>query len=319
MIEYDGTAYSGSQRQPDRHVRTVQRDLEVALARLVPREPPPAVVFAGRTDAGVHALGNVVHVDLTRRDKHGAILPPFDESVLLNAVNMHLANGPAQPTRCGVVSARRVANGFHARFSASLRTYVYLISCGPSSAGPRPSHRPSPAPTSAGVLRGSCCYALLRRGWISMFDDHRLLHVPGTLDVDTMRAAAQLFVGSHDFSAFRSSQCEALSAKRRVEACDVVEEPLPLLQRYQPECERRIALRLRARSFLHHQVRHMTAALLEVGSGRMSPTQLEALLASRDVRQAPAPAPPHGLYLATVDYPEEAHDRRSDAGAWGRM
>ena len=70
-----------------------------------------------------------------------------------------------------------------------------------------------------------------------------------------------------------------------------------------PECERRIALRLRARSFLHHQVRHMTAALLEVGSGRMSPTQLEALLASRDVRQAPVPE------VAALPRPARRHRR----------
>ena len=125
-----------------------------------------------------------------------------------------------------------------------------------------------------------------------------------------MRAAAELLKGEHDFSAFRSPRCAARSAVRRIEALDVLDEPLPLLQTFQPEVGALVALRVRARSFLYNQVRYMVAALLECGAGRMSPAQCRALLDGRDVTKAPVLAPPHGLYLAAVDYPEEAHEQR---------
>ena len=80
-LEYVGSAYRGSQSQPESQRRktgpTVQDDLEAALARLVPRGLPPRAIFASRTDAGVHATGNVAHVDLARRDKLGAALLPY--------------------------------------------------------------------------------------------------------------------------------------------------------------------------------------------------------------------------------------------------
>ena len=121
-IDYNGSAYRGSQRQSGGQ-RTVQGDLEEAVAKLVPRDVAPTVVFAGRTDAGVHASGAVAHVDLERTDKHGAPLPPFTEAALLNALNHHLGE------RIGVASVRCVPASFHARYSASMRTYVYQIRC----------------------------------------------------------------------------------------------------------------------------------------------------------------------------------------------
>ena len=107
-VEYDGSSYHGSQRQKDR--RSVQEDLEAALAKLCPRGPAPIAVFSGRTDAGVHALSNVAHVDIERTDKHGAPMAPMEEKALLNALNHHLGE------RIGVASAigLQAAVGLHA-------------------------------------------------------------------------------------------------------------------------------------------------------------------------------------------------------------
>ena len=302
-VEYVGTKFRGAQKQPEelrgRTGPTVQDDLEASLAKLVPREPPPGIVLAARTDAGVHAVGNVAHVDLVRRDRHGTPLPAYTEAEVLNALNSDL-----DAHRIGVVSVRRVARGFHARHAASMRTYVYRLSC-----GPRPAATPQPT-----VLRGDCCHAILKRRWLSVFEDHRLVQVTEPLDVPAMRAAAQTLIGEHDWSSFRSARCEASSPVRRLETLDVEEEPPQTLHEYMPEFGRHIALRVRARSFLYNQVRKIVAALIEVGAGRMSMAQLEALLDARDVTQAPILAPAHGLYLASVEYPEASHYETRTAG-----
>jgi len=304
-IEYVGNKYRGAQKQPEKHRSqtgpTVQNDLEASLAKLVPREPLPGIVLAARTDAGVHAVGNVAHVDLLRRDRHGMSLPAYSEAEVLNALNSDLDGH-----RIGVVSVRRVARGFHARHAASMRTYVYRLSC-----GPRPAAAAAPRPT---VLRGDCCHAILKRRWLSAFEDHRLVRVAEPLDVPAMRAAAQALLGEHDWSSFRAARCEASSPVRRLEALDVEEELPQVLQQYMPEVGRHLALRVRARSFLYNQVRYLVAALVEVGAGRMSLAQLEALRDARDVSKAPILAPAHGLYLASVEYPEASHEETRTAG-----
>ena len=170
-VEYVGTAYAGSQRQLGR--LTVQEELEAALAKVSPRGPAPSAFFAGRTDSGVHATGMTVHTELTRRDKAGNEQEPFEEGVLLNALNAHLRE------RCGVVAALRVPRSLDARWSATMRTYVYLIKC-PSCAG---AHS---AP-GLGPLRADVCSSLARRGWISAHDAHRAYCVTERLDVDVMR------------------------------------------------------------------------------------------------------------------------------------
>lgn len=302
-VEYVGTKFRGAQTQPEEHRRrtgpTVQDDLEASLAKLVPRQPPPRIVLAARTDAGVHAVGNVAHVDLVRRDRRGALLPSYTEAEVINALNSDL-----DAHRIGVVSVRRVARGFHARHAASMRTYVYRLSCGDPGPG-------TPLPT---VLRGDCCHAILKRRWLSAFEDHRLVRVAEPLDVPAMRAAARTLVGEHDWSSFRSARCEAASPVRRLETLDVEEEQPQVLQQYMPEVGRHLALRVRARSFLYNQVRLLVAALVEVGAGRMSLEQLAALRDARDRTKAPILAPAHGLYLASVEYPEASHDETRTAG-----
>uniref|UniRef100_A0A7S0JAS7 tRNA pseudouridine synthase n=1 Tax=Calcidiscus leptoporus TaxID=127549 RepID=A0A7S0JAS7_9EUKA len=269
-LEYIGTSFHGSQRQVGR--RTVQAELESALAKLLPRQsPPPVAVFAGRTDAGVHALGNVVHTDLVRADKSGRTQLPFGEAALLGALNYFLGE------RIGVVGVRRVPPSFHARHSAVRRTYVYQLRCLCTLT----------APSAAGVLRSESCQSLLRRGWVSSLDAHRVLCVPHPLDVDAMRAAAHLLLGVHNFSAFRSVRCSANSPMRELLKLEVIEEPRSALDEFVDECPRRLSICVCSRSFLHNQVRFLVATVLEVGLGRRDLSWVETLLQASDLRHSP--------------------------------
>lgn len=168
-VEYDGSDFSGWQEQTGR--RTVQRCLEQAIARVA--DHPVRIVTAGRTDAGVHASGQVFHFDsAAERAPHQ----------WLRGVNTHL------PRDVALVWVRPVPGDFHARFSATRRSYRYVI------------------------LNRSAPSALFRhRAWT----DYR------ALDVGAMRAAAACLVGEHDFSAFRAAGCQADSPVRRVLHLDV--------------------------------------------------------------------------------------------------
>jgi tRNA pseudouridine38-40 synthase len=201
------------------------------------------VAGAGRTDAGVHALGQVAHVDLEKDWR-------IDQ--VRDALNAHL-----RPHPVAVLSAEKVADGFDARFSARKRHYLYRIA----------NRRPDLA-----------------------LDRLRAWRVPRRLDVDAMHAAAQRLVGNHDFTTFRSTECQAKSPLKTLDQLDV--------SRYGDE----VHVRTSARSFLHNQVRSMVGSLALVGDGKWSADDLSAALAARN-RAACAPvAPPDGLYLVKVDY-----------------
>ncbi len=168
-LEYDGSAFCGWQTQPGRCA--VQDALEAALAAI--HGAPVQTTVAGRTDAGVHALAQVVHFDAAQ-DR--------PESAWVRGVNAHLPAGLA------VLWARVVQADFHARYSASERSYRYLLL----------NHPVRPA-----LLSG-------RVGWV---------HRP--LDVPAMQAAASLLLGRHDFSAFRAAECQARSPVRELRAASV--------------------------------------------------------------------------------------------------
>jgi tRNA pseudouridine38-40 synthase len=156
-----------------------------------------------------------------------------------------------------VLSAEKVADGFDARFSAVKRHYLYRIA----------NRRPDLA-----------------------LDRLRAWRVPRRLDVDAMHAAAQRLVGKHDFTTFRSTECQAKSPEKTLDQLDV--------SRYGDE----VHIKTSARSFLHNQVRSMVGSLALVGDGKWSANDLSAALAARN-RAACAPvAPPDGLYLVRVDY-----------------
>jgi tRNA pseudouridine38-40 synthase len=239
-IEYDGGPFVGWQRQANG--LSVQQRLEEAVAALEGGERR-VVHGAGRTDAGVHAMGQVAHVDFSRE---------WREDRLRDALNAHL-----RPDPVAVLETRRVAETFEARFSATQRHYRYLI-----------DNRRAPMTVRLG----------------------RVWHVKRPLDEQAMHAAAQELVGRHDFTTFRSTECQANSPIRTLERLDVRRDGDT------------IEIVTSARSFLHNQVRSMAGSLEHVGSGRWSAANLRAALEAKDRTRCGQVAPPHGLYLVAVDY-----------------
>ena len=241
-IEYDGSPFAGWQRQSDQE--TVQGAIERAIRVLQPDFE--AVFGAGRTDAGVHARGQVAHVDLERD------WPPFE---LVQAVNQHL-----KPSPIVVLRGVRVPDDFHARFSATERRYLYRV--------------------------------LARRARPAL-DEGRVWHIRHTVDVESMQSAANHLIGKHDFTTFRSTMCQARSPVKNLDAIEIRRDDFE------------VSFQLKARSFLHNQVRSIVGSLLRVGSGAWEPDKLKQVLEARDRAACGPVAPAHGLYLMAVDYADD--------------
>lgn len=245
-IEYHGQPFAGWQRQADQP--SVQAAIETALRRLEP--DAPGIAAAGRTDAGVHARGQVAHCDL-RRDWE-----PFR---LMEALNHHL-----RPAPVAVLVVVRVGDDFHARFSALERRYTYRIIA-----------RRAPLTHEAGLA------------W----------HLRHPLDPDAMREAAAALLGKHDFTTFRAALCQAKSPVKTLDALEIEDIALPYGQE--------LRLHLRARSFLHNQVRSIAGSLERVGAGAWPPSRVAEALGARDRAACGPVAPPQGLCLTGVGYPED--------------
>jgi len=241
-IEYDGSRFRGWQRQAP-GVRTIQDVLESAFARVADHRVQ--AVCAGRTDAGVHAVGQVVHFD-SDADR--------SEKAWLMGANTHL------PPDVAVRWVRPAPVSFHARYSALARSYRYL------------------------VLEGRDRPALWRR---------RALWSHRDLDIEAMNAAAAPLLGEHDFSAFRSAECQAAHARRDLQRLAI------------RRCGATVAFDVRANAFLHNMVRILVGTLLSVGR-RERPVDWPAeLLAHRDRTIGGVTVPAHGLYMLGPCYPEE--------------
>ncbi|MEM7215640.1 MAG: tRNA pseudouridine(38-40) synthase TruA [Pseudomonadota bacterium] len=243
-IEYDGTPFYGWQRQ-DKFI-SVQQVLEEAFEEFT--QEKVTVFAAGRTDTGVHALGQVVHVDLSRE---------WRPQKVQEATN-GLLKYKGYPVAVLAVSA--VADDFDARFSATSRKYRYRI-----------------------VNRMAPLAVERERAWWIRFP----------LDVEAMNDAAQELVGHHDFTTFRSTDCQAKSPLRTLDVLQVKKTG-----------ETEIGVIAESRSFLHNQVRSIVGSLKMVGDGKWSK---QDLIDARDAlnRKACGPvAPPYGLYLIEVGYPD---------------
>ena len=238
-IEYDGTPFVGWQVQ-DNGV-SVQGVLTEAVAAFAGERT--TVAGAGRTDAGVHALGQVAHIDLAK---------DWASDTVRDALNAHL-----RPHPIAVLTAERVVDDFDARFSAIKRHYRYRI--------------------------------VNRRADLAL-DQHRAWRVPRPLDASAMHSAAQKLVGRHDFTTFRSTECQAKSAVKTLDWLDVGRDG------------DEVRVTAMARSFLHNQVRSMVGSLVHVGEGKWSADDLGAALAIRDRSACGQVAPPQGLYLVRVEY-----------------
>lgn len=238
-IEYDGSPFSGWQRQNGQP--SVQASIEDAVSRL--GQSPATLFGAGRTDAGVHALGQVAHIDLDKAWSPGKLMAAI--------------NAQVRPDPISVFDVCEVDDSFHARFSATERQYEYLVRDG----------RVPPA-----------------------LDRQRVWWVPFRLDEAAMHEAAQELTGHHDFTTFRSSQCQSKSPVKTLDRLDVTRRG------------RDIVVCASARSFLHNQVRSLVGTLKLAGEGKWSATDVRNALQAADRAACGPVAPPDGLYLVKVEY-----------------
>lgn len=245
-IEYHGGPFVGWQRQTAQV--SVQGVIEAALAKLEPRVHK--IAAAGRTDAGVHALAQVAHCDMER---------DWDPFRLSEALNYHM-----RPNPVAILACARVADDWHARFSARERRYLFRILM-----------RRAPATHLKGLV------------W----------RVNQNLDVAAMQAGAAHLIGKHDFTTFRSTICQADSPVKTLDVLDVTRVDGP----YGAE----VQFDVRARSFLHNQVRSFVGSLERVGAGSWQPEDVATALAARDRAACGPVSPPIGLYLAGVGYPDD--------------
>ncbi|PON48770.1 Pseudouridine synthase [Parasponia andersonii] len=290
-IEYIGTRFSGSQQQLN--CRTVVGVLQEAFHKFVGQ--PVSIFCSSRTDAGVHALSNVCHVDVERisKRKPGEVLPPHEPAVVKRAVNHFLQKNEGDVM---VTDVRSIPLDFHARFKAQERTYFYRLLSGPEP--------------------------------LSTFEKDRAWHVPEELDLPAMQDACKVLVGHHDFSSFRAAGCQAKSPVRTLDELNVSEvAPTPyfpsILERNQNSLthedslcfhtesslgfgmrrkHRCLVVTARARSFLYHQVRLLVGVLKAVGTGDLTISDVERILNAKTVTAASPMAPSCGLYLGHVKY-----------------
>lgn len=277
-LAYDGTDFSGWAKQPGR--RTVQGEIEEALGRILRLAEPPALTVAGRTDAGVHARGQVAHVDLDPgalgaldgRDRRGGAGGAGDAgdagdrapepgsaaelAERLSAMRRRLAGVLPPDVRVRLVTV--APEGFDARFSALSRRYAYRISDAPGGVDP------------------------LRRREVVWYNR--------PLDVDRLNEAAAALLGEHDFAAF---------CKKREGATTIRE-----LQRLDwARADGLVVATVTADAFCHSMVRALVGSLLPVGEGRL-PVDWPGGVLARAVRDSGVHvAPAHGLCLEEVRYP----------------
>ena len=237
-LAYDGSRFVGWQRQAEGE--SIQGLLEDALARF--EGGPITAHGAGRTDAGVHALGQVASARVTFG---------HEASMLARALNAHL------PPEIRVVSVEDADEAFHARFSSSGKTYRYQI---------RNTAVADP------------------------FDRAFVWHLPEPLALESMARAAASLVGTHDFGAFRSVGSEVSSSVRSVTRSEWHQNAGLLTYEISGD------------GFLRHMVRAIVGTLVEIGRGWRQPEEIPALLAGGTRADAGATAPPHGLFLVSVDY-----------------
>ncbi|MBD0864762.1 MAG: tRNA pseudouridine(38-40) synthase TruA [Rhodobacteraceae bacterium] len=216
-----------------------------------------------RLESGAHAITAAGRTDAGvhafAQVAHCDMGKAWDPRRLGAAVNFYLKPDPVAITACA-----RVDDDWHARFSAVERRYLFRLLM-----------RRAPATHEAGLV------------W-------RVKH---QLDPGTMQKAANMLIGRHDFTTFRSSVCQAASPIKTLDALDVE----PVEGASGPE----IRFHVRARSFLYNQVRSFVGTLERVGVGAWSPTDVRAALEARDRAACGPVAPPQGLYLAGVGYPQD--------------
>lgn len=239
-VEYCGHGFTGWQSQPGQ--RTVQATVEAALGSIADR--PVQVQCAGRTDAGVHAIQQVIH---------------YDSDAVRSLRSWVLGANSALPPDVSLLWALPVPDEFSSRFSAQSRRYRYLI-------------LNRPVRTAIG---------------------HRLLtYERRHLDETLMATAATDLIGEHDFTSYRAVSCQSKSPVRRVTRLEVTRNGDLII------------LDIEANAFLHHMVRNIAGVLMAIGRGAQGRGWAREVLHARDRTLGGMTAPPDGLYLMDVGYPD---------------
>ena len=250
LIEYDGSNLVGWQKQNEGI--SVQGSLEEAAKNIFNQEFE--IQGSGRTDAGVHALGQVAHINLPKNHKLTTKHPFY----LISAFNSYL-----RKSNIRVVSSKHVEPEFNARFSATKRHYKYRILC-----------RAAPP----GIEKG------------------KVWHSRKKLNILLMEEGAQHLIGKHDFTSFRTINCQAKS-------------PIRTLDKISLSCVGdEIIINVSAKSFLHSQVRIIVGTIYKVGDETLEPNNIKNILEGKDRNLAGPTAPAEGLYLEKVEYPSNLLD-----------
>lgn len=239
-IAYDGTRYHGFQKQKGTGLKTIQETLEKALSTITNENI--LVNGSGRTDAGVHAKGQVVN---------------FKSNTKIPQEKLPLAVNSVLPGDIVVKEAVDVSPDFHARFNAKRKTYRYNI---------------------------------YNDRHMSPFWRYYAYHVPIILDVEKMNLGCERFIGEHDFTGFCAKDTSVRDYVRTIYNCNI-QRSGPLL-----------ILTVEGNGFLYNMVRIITGTLLDIGKNKGKPEDITFLLHKKDRSLSGATAPPHGLYLFSVNY-----------------
>jgi tRNA pseudouridine38-40 synthase len=272
-VAYDGTDFHGWQVQPGQ--ATIQGELQAAMGRVTGEAPLPQ--GSGRTDAGVHALGQVASFALM------AAIP---------AENLRRALNRTLPVAIRVIEARTVPESFHARHSTVAKTYEYRVFL----------EKPTKGPVEA--EGGTLCPPFLAR---------YVYAYPWALDFPSLERAAEAFVGTHDFLSFAATDPDV--AARSGAGAPTDEDGMAAAtavrtifgsawQQRTIEEGTLFVYRVRGNGFLHHMVRNLVGTMLDVGRGYRSVDEIPGMIAARSRAAAGPTAPARGLFLHSVEYPE---------------
>ena len=260
-LSYDGTDFRGWQVQPGEV--SVQGEIQAALGRITGESPLPQ--GSGRTDAGVHALGQVASFQLAA---------PIPAENLQRALNRTL------PPSIRILEARTAPETFHARHSSVAKTYEYRI------------------------YRGEICPPFLAR---------YVYACRWSMDMELLQRSARLFEGEHDFLSFAATDPD-LTTRIASSSHDLAEEiNAPTVrtiyssgwEEQKTEAGELLVYRVRGNGFLHHMVRNLVGTMLDVGRGHLRGDEIPGILAARSRPAAGPTAPARGLFLHSVEYPEE--------------
>jgi tRNA pseudouridine38-40 synthase len=264
-LAYDGTDYRGWQVQPGEP--TIQGELQAALGRVTGESPLPQ--GSGRTDAGVHALGQVASFALQ------APIPP---------ANLHRALNRTLPDAIRILGAETAPPEFHARHSAIGKTYEYRIFIERAT---RAQAEPMVCPPFVARYVYACAWPL---------------------DIDALQHSAQYFLGEHDLSSFAAADPEV--ATRSAAPGEELKSPVrtifaSLWEPRETEDGLMLVYRVRGSGFLHHMVRNLVGTMIEAGRGALRTDRIPEIIAARSRSVAGPTAPARGLFLHSVEYPEQ--------------